>query len=85
MTTTSAPAPLVEPDGTDEPRPLVRGSVKRLLGWMELPTEEGLDMILKELARRDQTTLERLPSRTRGGKSRPAHERARSKAGRAHP
>ena len=34
MTTTSAPASLVEPDGTDEPRLLVRGSVKRLLGWI---------------------------------------------------
>ena len=34
MTTTSAPASLVEPDGTDEPRPLVRGSMTRLLGWI---------------------------------------------------
>ena len=34
MTTTSASAPLVEPDGTDEPRPLVRGSMTRLLGWI---------------------------------------------------
>jgi len=34
MTTTSASAPLVEPDGTDEPRPLIRGSMTRLLGWI---------------------------------------------------
>jgi len=34
MTTTSASVPLVEPDGTDEPRPLVRGSMTRLLGWI---------------------------------------------------
>lgn len=34
MTTTSASAPLVESDGTDEPRPLVRGSMTRLLGWI---------------------------------------------------
>ncbi|MFB6611463.1 MFS transporter [Agromyces sp. NPDC056379] len=30
----SAPAPTVEPDGAEEPRPLVKGTVKRLLGWI---------------------------------------------------
>ncbi|WP_022891010.1 MFS transporter [Agromyces subbeticus] len=30
----SAPASTVEPDGIDEPRPLVHGTVKRLLGWI---------------------------------------------------
>ena len=34
MTTASAPAPTLEPDGIDEPRPLVTGSLKRLLGWI---------------------------------------------------
>lgn len=34
MTTASAPAPTVEPDGIDEPRPLVQGTVKRLLAWI---------------------------------------------------
>lgn len=34
MTTASAPAPTVEPDGIDEPQPLVQGTVKRLLAWI---------------------------------------------------
>lgn len=34
MTMASAPAPTVEPDGIDEPRPLVQGTVKRLLAWI---------------------------------------------------
>jgi MFS family permease len=34
MTTAPAPTPTLEPDGTDEPRLLVKGSLKRLLGWI---------------------------------------------------
>ncbi|KRC61782.1 hypothetical protein ASE14_13275 [Agromyces sp. Root81] len=34
MTMASAPAPVVEPDGAEEPQPLVKGTVKRLLGWI---------------------------------------------------
>lgn len=34
MTLASAPAHTVEPDNTDDPRPLVTGTVKRLLGWI---------------------------------------------------
>ncbi|GAA4380975.1 MFS transporter [Agromyces bauzanensis] len=34
MTTASAPAPTHEFDGSDEPRPLVEGSLKRLLAWI---------------------------------------------------
>lgn len=34
MTTASAPAPTHEFDGPDEPRPLVKGSLKRLLAWI---------------------------------------------------
>ncbi len=34
MTTASVLTPTDVPDGADEPRPLVKGSVKRLLGWI---------------------------------------------------
>lgn len=34
MTMASAPAPTHEFDGSDEPRPLVKGSLKRLLAWI---------------------------------------------------
>lgn len=34
MTTASALTPTDVPDGADEPRPLVTGTVKRLLGWI---------------------------------------------------
>jgi MFS family permease len=34
MTTASAPAPTLEPDGIEEPPRLVKGSIRRLLGWI---------------------------------------------------
>jgi MFS family permease len=34
MTTASAPAPALEADGIEEPPPLVKGSIRRLLGWI---------------------------------------------------
>jgi MFS family permease len=34
MTTASAPAPTLERDGIEEPPPLVKGSIRRLLGWI---------------------------------------------------
>jgi len=44
MTTASAPAPTLEADGTDEPRPLVRGTVRRLLGWI-IPANMSIFML----------------------------------------
>jgi GntR family transcriptional regulator, transcriptional repressor for pyruvate dehydrogenase complex len=49
-----------------------------LLAWMEQPSTGGLDLILKELARRDGITLERLSARGRG-KSRSQNGRDRTR------
>lgn len=44
MTMASTPAPTTELDGLDDPRPPVKGTVKRLLGWI-IPTNFAIFVI----------------------------------------